>query len=148
MKFLRWTVYCPLSIAAFIICLQVVPFILGWIYKIAYILMFSGSKYDVPPILDFEYAIMDFKNFIFVTCLGTIISGGISGALAGYIAPKSQKTEIAAIVYAIFLFGILALFGIAAWNTEHWFYSLCMEITLLITVFVGFVSMLICNSEK
>ena len=99
--------------------------------------MVWGSRYDVSPVFDFEYAIEDFKSFIFTTCLGTIISGGVSGLIAGYISPKSKYPWIATTIYAIPLFCILIMIGFAAWNSEHWFYSTCMEITLIISGLLG-----------
>lgn len=141
MKSLRWIVFSPLSLSAFIGCLYVVPSLLAWVLKILYYVMFLGSKYDAPPFFDFEYAIDDFKAFIFTTCLGTIISGCISGAIAGWIAPASSKPKIALAVYVVPMIALLVWLGVAAWDTEHWFYSSCMEITLLITAFLSAGSM-------
>ena len=148
MNLFRWVAYCPVSIAVFIGCLYFVPFILGWIYKIMYFIIFFGTKYDMPPLFEFEYNIQDFKFFIFTTCFGTIISGFVAGALAGYIAPKSSRPGIATVVFAIPLTGLLTRIGIIGWNTEHWFYSSCIEVTLLITALAGIIGMYHYNSEQ
>jgi len=137
MKIIRWILYIPIGIASFLLSLYLVPYILAFLWKILYFVMFWGSRYDVPPLFDFEYTIADFKAFIFTTCLGTVISGGISGAIAGYIAPKSNYPGVATTIYAIPLVALLVMFGYAAWNSEHWFYSTCMEITLIITGLLG-----------
>lgn len=141
MKILRWIVYCPLSLAAFLAGLVIVPYLLGVIFKIMYFVMFAGTKYDMPPFFDYEYAIEDFKAFIFTTCLGTIISGGISGALAGSIAPKCSKPGIAIGLYLVPMVALLVWLGVVYWDSEHWFYSTCMEITLLITALVSIACM-------
>lgn len=139
MKIIRWILYIPIGIASFLLSLYLVPYILAFLWKILYFVMIWGSRYDVPPFFDFEYKIADFKAFIFTTCLGTVISGGISGAIAGYIAPNSQYPGVATTIYAIPLVYLLVIFGYAAWNSEHWFYSTCMEITLIITGLSGIV---------
>lgn len=137
MKIIRWILYVPIGIVSFLLSLYLVPYILAFLWKILYFVMFWGTRYDVPPLFDFEYTIEDFKAFIFTTCLGTVISGGISGAITGYIAPKSNYPGVATTIYAIPLVCVLVMFGYAAWNSEHWFYSTCMEITLIITGFLG-----------
>ena len=148
MKIIRWTLYVPIGIVSFLLSLYLVPYILAFLLKILYFVMFWGTRYDVPPFFDFEYTIADFKAFIFTTCLGTLISGGISGAIAGYIAPKSNYPGVATIIYAIPLACLLAMFGYEAWNSEHWFYSTCMEITLIITAFLGIAFAYGINSDK
>ena len=137
MKILRWILYVPVGLASFILCLYVVPYVLAFLWKIMYFVMFWGTRYDVPPMFDFEYAIEDYKSFIFTTCLGTVISGGISGAIAGSIAPKTKYFGVATTLYAIPMICLLVLFGYSAWNSEHWFYSTCMEITLIIAGLFG-----------
>lgn len=139
MKIIRWILYVPIGIASFLLSLYLVPYILAFLWKILYFVMFWGTRYDMPPLFDFEYTIADFKAFIFTTCLGTVISGGISGAIAGSIAPNSKYSGVATTVYAIPLVCLLVMFGYVAWNSEHWFYSTCMEITLVITGFIGIV---------
>ena len=100
--------------------------------------MFWGTRYDVPPVFDFEYELLDFKTFIFVTCLSTLISAGISGYIGGLICPRNNS------VATVWLFGVIILpiliFScIAFWNTEHWFYSSVwiLDMILVGCLFVG-----------
>lgn len=148
MKFLRWIAFCPVSVAAFIGCLYAVPFLLAWAYKIMYYIMFWGSKYDVAPVFEFEYAIEDFKAFIFITCLGLIISGCISGVIAGCIVPASNKRIIALAVYCIPMLVLLVLLGIGGWRIENWLYRICFEISVLFTAVGSAACMYAWHAEK
>jgi hypothetical protein len=148
MKIIRWILYVPIGIASFLLSIFFVPYILAFLWKILYFVIFWGTRYDMPSLFDFEYTIADFKTFIFTTCLGTVISGGLSGAIAGYIAPNSKYPGVTTTIYAIPLVCLLVKFGYAAWNSEHWFYSGCMEITLIITGFLGIVFAYIKNCNE
>lgn len=132
---IRWIFYCPIGMICFILCALITPYILGLLFNIMSFIMFGGSKYEfaIQPTFDFEYAIKDFEIFLTTTCLGMIVSGAISGAIARYISPKTNHHIIVTILYAIPLAILLLLLGLASWDAEHWFYSICMEITWAIT---------------
>ena len=138
MNILRWIISAPISIVILVLSCNVVEWLLGLIYKLLYFITVSGTRYDVPPIFDFEYEYRNFMTFIFITCLSTLISAGVSGYIGGLICPKNHS------VATTWLFGVailpIVIFScIAFWNTEHWFYSLVwvLDMILLGILFVG-----------
>lgn len=139
MNVIRWIISVPISIAILIPLYIAVEWLLGWVNKIVYFIMFWGTRYDVPPMFDFEYQVEDFKSFIFITCLSTLISAGISGYIGGKICPRKHVTATS------WLFGIailpLVIYSIVSfWNSEHWFYSTLWVIDMILfgVIFAGF----------
>ena len=138
MKIIRWIISAPISIVLLGLSCIVVQWLLGWIYKILYFIMFWGTRYDVPPIFDFEYEYRGFMNFIFITCLSTLISAGISGYIGGLICPKNHSVATAWL-FGIGILPIIIFSCVAFWNTEHWFYSSVwiLDMILVGCLFVG-----------
>ena len=138
MNILRWIISAPISIVILGLLCNVIEWLLGYIYKILYFIMFWGTRYDVPPVFDFEYELLDFKVFIFVTCLSTLISAGISGYIGGLICPRNNSVATSWL-FGVIILPILIFSCIAFWNTEHWFYSLVwiLDMILVGCLFVG-----------
>lgn len=134
MNILRWIISAPASIAILGLLYIVIEWLLGWTFKILYFIMFWGTRFDVPPIFDYEYKFQDFKTFIFVTCLSTLISAGISGYIGGLICPKNHSVATSCL-FGAFILPILTISSITFWNTEHWFYS---SVWILDMIIVGF----------
>ena len=135
MNILRWIISAPISIAILGLSWVVTEWLLGWIFKILYYIMVWGTRYDVPPIFDWEYKLQDFKNFIFITCLSTLISAGISGYIGGKICPKNHSVATSCL-FGIAILPVIIFSCVAFWNSEHWFYSL---VWILDMIMVGLV---------
>ena len=135
MNVLRWIISAPISIAILGLLCIVVEWLLGWIFKILYFIMVWGTRYDVPPIFDYEYKLQDFKTFIFVTCLSTLISAGISGFLGGLICPK-KHTVATACLFGLVILPIIIFSSVTLWDSEHWFYS---SVWILDMIILGFI---------
>jgi hypothetical protein len=138
MNILRWVISAPISIVILGLLCGVIEWLLGCIYKILDFIMFWGTRYDVPPVFDFEYEILDFKAFIFITCLSTLISAGISGYIGGLICPRNNSVATSWL-FGVIILPILIFSCIAFWNTEHWFYSSVwiLDMILVGCLFVG-----------
>ena len=94
--------------------------------------MVWGTRYDTPPIFDWEYKLQDFKSFILVTCLSTLISACISGYIGGKICPKNHSVATA-YLFGIVILPIIIFSCVAFWNTEHWFYSSVWILDMIIS---------------
>lgn len=117
-----------------------IPYVLNWIIKIIAFVMFWGNpRYYQPAAFDYQYGIEYYIQFIMTICLGTIIAGSITGLIAGFVAPPTKRTSIAYIISIPFLLFIISC-GIDRWVTEHWFYSITLELTYVLT----FISYLMC----
>ena len=146
MKILRWIISAPISIVILGILCTAIEWLLGWILKILYFVMFWGTRYDVPPIFDWEHKFQDFKSFIFITCLSTLISAGISGYIGGKICPKNHSAA------TTWLFGsailpVIIFSCVTFWNTDHWFYSSVWIIDMIILGFIFVASASIANEN-
>ncbi len=133
MNILRWIISAPVSIIIYGLLCIVIEWLLGWIFKILYFIMGWGTRYDVPPIFDWEYKLQDFKTFIFVTCLSTIISAVISGYIGGKICPKHHSVATACL-FGTAILPIIIFSCITLWDSEHWFYS---SVWILDMIMVG-----------
>lgn len=60
MNILRWVISAPISIAIWGLLCIVIEWLLGWIFKILSFIMFWGTRYDIPPIFDWEHKLQDF----------------------------------------------------------------------------------------
>ena len=138
MNILRWIISAPISIVILVLSCNVVEWLLGLIYRLLYFITVSGTRYDVPPIFDFEYEYRNFMTFIFITCLSTLISAGVSGYIGGLICPKNHSVATTWL-FGVAILPIIIFSCIAFWNTEHWFYSLVwvLDMILLGILFVG-----------
>ena len=132
MNIFRWIISAPISIAIWGLLCVVIEWLLGWIFKILSFIMFWGTRYDVPPIFDWEHKLQDFKSFIFITCLSTLISACISGFIGGLICPKNHSVATAWLL-GIFLLPVLIFCCVVSWDTEHWFYSSVWILDLIIS---------------
>ena len=135
MNILRWVISAPISIAIWGLLSIVVKWLLGWIFKILSFIMFWGSRYDVPPIFDWEYKLQDFKTFIFVTCLSTLISAGISGLIGGVICPKNHSVATTWL-FGLTILPVIIFSCVTFWSTEHWFYSSVWILDMIISGFL------------
>jgi len=131
MKIIRYILFLPVSIAAFLILSYIVTWILYYVWKVLFFIMAFGTRFDSEPILGFEYDIEKFKSFLITECLGILISAVVSGFIGGAILPNKYKAFFA--TFASFAFAILMIIcGVRLWNSEHWFYSAITEIVLII----------------
>lgn len=138
MNIFRWIMSAPTAIAILGLLCIVIEWLVGWLFKILYFIMFSGTRYDVPPIFDYENKLEDFKTFIFVTCLSTLISAVGAGYIGGLICPKNHSVATACLFGTIIL-PIIILSCVTFWDTEHWFYSSIwiLDMIILGILFVG-----------
>ena len=138
MNILRWIISAPISIVIMGLLWIVIEWILSLIFKLLYFITISGTRYDVPPIFDFEYEYRGFMNFIFITCLSTLISAGISGYIGGLICPRNNSVATSWL-FGVIILPILIFSCIAFWNTEHWFYSSVWILDMILVggIFVG-----------
>lgn len=138
MKVIRWIISTPIAIALFVVLSIIFEWLLGWIFKILYYVMFWGTRYDVPAIFDFDSKIQDFKTFIFVTCLSTLIAAGCAGFIGGSICPpnnsKATSWLFGIVIVPVVIYSILSF-----WSSEHWFYSSLWVVDMILAalIFVG-----------
>ena len=90
MNILRWIISAPISIAILWLLCSITDWLIGWIFQFHnYSIHFGVLSEDM--IFDWQYKLQDIKIFIFITfisCIGTLISAGISGYIGGKICPK------------------------------------------------------------
>ena len=135
MNILRWIISAPISIAIWGLLCVVIEWLLGWIFKILYFIMIWGTRYDVPPFFDWEQKFQDFKSFIFITCLSTLISAFISGCIGGLICPKNHSVATTWL-FGLTILPVIIFSCVAFWDTEHWFYSSVWIIDMIISGFL------------
>ena len=70
MNILRWIISAPISIALLGLLCIVIEWLLSWFFslvlKISYFTMVWGTRYDYPPIFDWEYKLQDLKILILI----------------------------------------------------------------------------------
>ena len=103
--------------------------------------MVWGTRYDYPPIFDWEYKLQDLKILIlitFISCLSTLISAAISGYIGGKICPKNHSVATTCLL-GLAILPVIIFSCVSIWNTEHWFYSSVWVIDIIISgcVFVA-----------
>lgn len=138
MTFLRWILGAPIAVTLLVVLAYVCEWILGFILKIAYFIMVWGTRFDTPPIFDFEASLQDFKSFIFITCLSPLIAGGISGYIGGKICPPNNPNATMWLM-GVFICIVAIISSITFWTNEHWFYSILWVIDMVIMsiIFIG-----------
>ena len=138
MKIIRWIISTPIAIALFIGLSFAFAWLLGWLYKILYYVVCWGSRFDVPAIFDFQSNINDFKSFIFVTCLSTLLAAGCAGFIGGAICPPNNP-KATTWLFSIVIIPVVLLWIVSFWSSEHWFYSIIWIIDMILAaiLFVG-----------
>lgn len=135
MKVIRWIIAGPICAISFLLFSAISEWILGWIFKILYFVMFWGNRYNVPSVFDFEDKIQDFKSFIFVTCIASLISAGISGFIGGKICPSGHGIATS-IILGVFILPVLIISSCSLWNSDHWFYSSVWILDMIVSGFI------------
>lgn len=122
-----------LSIIAYLLLVIVVPYVFYYIWIFLRTMAQFFSKYDTTPFFSFEYDIQDLITYIMSVCLGTVVTGVLSGIVGGVIAPAINRIGmISGIMWFVFTIFLLDI-AIDRWDSEHWVYSLCMEIAFALT---------------
>lgn len=140
MNILRWIICAPISIAILGLLCSVIDWLVGWIFQFHnYSIHFGVLSEDM--IFDWQYKLQDIKIFIFITfisCIGTLISAGISGYIGGKICPKNHGVATA-YLFGIVILPIIILNCVSSWDTEHWISSSIWIIDMIISgiVFVA-----------
>ena len=132
MEVVKWIFSLPIVAALQFLLPIVCEFLLRIIFKIIlFILTFGNVKYGWAPYFDFEVKVLDFKSFIFATCLGVFISGMLTGFIAYYLLPNVGR-KIALVLTGIVSFGIYVAMCASFWVGDHWFMSSCYVVACLI----------------
>lgn len=134
MNILRWIISAPLSLAMLVGGYFVTELILGWLVKILSVVMLWGSRWNISsgPQID------DFKSFIFVTCLSTLIASGVAGYFGGRVPPEGHKKAVG-ILYSLAVIPLLVLSAASFWNGDHIFYSIIWVLDM-VAVYIIFIS--------
>lgn len=131
-KILCYLFYSPVSIGLFLAFSYLSYWILTLFWKVLFFIIGFGSRFYSEP-YGIEIPIENFKSFLLVDCLGVIISGGLSGLIAGLIAPKNEHSGVTTIIpSALFLTLVILIISIS-WVSEHWFYSTVWVLALILS---------------
>ena len=139
MNILRWIISAPISIAILgVLCIVInwlFSWIVSWALRIGYYTMVWGTRYDNPPVFDWEYKLQDIKIVVLITflnCLSTLISACISGYIGGKICPKNHGVATACL-FGLAILPVIIFSCVSFWDTEHWFYSSVLIIDMIIS---------------
>lgn len=136
-NYIRWFLSLPISLLLIPIVYYIISWILKWVFDILYIIMTWGTRYDSPPIFDFEYSIIDFKSFIFDICLSSLIASGICGFIGRIIMPSKWRSQKVSKWYYGLVSILLSIIGaVYFWESEHWFYSTLTIIDLFLMAII------------
>ena len=131
MKTIRWIISAPIAIACFF-CLSIAfEWLLRLLYKVLYFITVWGTRWDAPPLFDFDAKMLDFKSFIFTTCLSTLLAAGCSGFIGGSICP-SENPKAVTWFMGIIILPVVAFSVYSFWSSEHWFYSIIWLIDMIL----------------
>ena len=138
MNIIRWIISAPISIVILGLSYIVIEWLISLFIKIYYYIAVWGTRYDHPPIFDWEHKFQNFKSFVCITCLSTLISAMISGLIGGKICPKKHSVATACLFGAVIL-PIIIFSCVIFWDTEHWFYSSVWVLDMIVMgfLFVG-----------
>lgn len=131
---LKWLMSALISPIIVIISFPILDWLVGFILKIFYFVVVFGSRFDIPPITEFDNKMADFKSFIFITCLSALISFGLGGYIGGKIAPTNKGGKRIIFTLTGILIGGVSVYNF--WNSEHWFYSSVWVIAMIVGIII------------
>lgn len=136
-NFIRWFISLPISLSLIPIIFYVISWLLKWVFYILNFIMIRGTRYDLPPIFNFEYGVVDFKYFIFNICLSSLIASGICGIIGRIIMPSEWRCRKATFLCFGLVSVLLSIIGsICFWDSAHWFYSILTTIDLFLMAII------------
>lgn len=135
MKIIRWIISAPIAIACFIGLNIAFEWLLRLLYKVIYFITVWGTRWNAPPLFDFDAKILDFKSFIFTTCLSTLLAAGCSGFIGGAICPP-KNPKAATWLMGLIVLPVVALSVYSFWSVDHWFYSTVWLIDMIFAAFI------------
>lgn len=138
MRIIRWIISAPIAIACLLGLRIAFEWLLRVIYKVLYFITVWGTRWDAPPLFDFDAKVLDFKSFIFITCLSTLLAAGCSGFIGGLICPP-KNPKLVTWLMGLIILPIVTFSVYSFWSSEHWFYSSLwiIDMILVALLFVG-----------
>ena len=122
-KILRWILLIPITSVCFLLLPYAVEWILSLISNIIHFVTTFGTWY---------YNNGEIRFMIVEKILSYLITGGLTGAIGGYVSPAGNP-KVASSLVGLTTVTLSALGIIGNWNSVEWFISLLYVIIFLIS---------------
>ena len=122
-KIIRWILLIPITSVCFLLLPYAVEWILSLISNIIHFVTTFGTWY---------YNNGEIRFMIVEKILSYLITGGLTGAIGGYVAPAGNS-KVASSLVGLTTVTLSALGIIGNWNSVEWFISLLYVIIFLIS---------------
>lgn len=122
-KIIRWILLIPITTLCFLFLPYVIEWILSLISNIIHFITTFGTWY---------YNNGEVRFLIVTKILSYLITGGLTGAIGGYIAPTGNS-KVTSWLVGFTTVTLSALGIISNWNSVEWFVSLSYVIVFLIS---------------
>ena len=122
-KLIRWILLIPITSVCFLLLPYAVEWILSLISNIIHFITTLGTWY---------YNNGEVRFVIVTKILSYLITGGLTGAIGGYVAPTGNS-KVASSLVGLTTVTLSALGIIGIWNSVEWFISLLYVIIFLIS---------------
>ena len=123
LKLIRWILLIPITSVCFLLLPYAVEWILSLISNIIHFITTFGTWY---------YNNGEVRFVIVTKILSYLITGGLTGAIGGYVAPAGNS-KVASSLVGLTTVTLSALGIIGNWNSVEWFISLLYVIIFLIS---------------
>jgi len=123
LKLIRWILLIPITSVCFLLLPYAVEWILSLISNIIHFVTTFGTWY---------YNNGEIRFMIVEKILSYLITGGLTGAIGGYVAPAGNS-KVASSLVGLTTVTLSALGIIGNWNSVEWFISLLYVIIFLIS---------------
>ena len=122
-KLIRWILLIPITSVCFLLLPYAVEWILSLISNIIHFITTFGTWY---------YNNGEVRFVIVTKILSYLITGGLTGAIGGYVAPTGNS-KVASSLVGLTTVTLSSLGIIGIWNSVEWFISLLYVIIFLIS---------------